>query len=219
MKDMDSQKRFARALAGDFNAGSLAPSVARNNVDKLISAVGFDEANYLRLNPDIAEAINRGDVYSGFQHFLLYGMDEGRQFYNGGYTGPGGKYEPAGIVHRGEVVWSQDDISAWGGVGVVESLRNGAVPLPAPLPMPNLPLPQFPALGQNDVAEVLRDLKREVSELRKENARLQGASNQHLAAANVQRGAAATQQIAAIERGNKFLKRMEDDKRLEAAKR
>ena len=66
---------------------------------------------------------------------------------------------------------------------------------------------------------MLRDLKREVSELRKENARLQGASNQHLAAANVQRGAAATQQIAAIERGNKFLKRMEDDKRLEAAKR
>ncbi|NPC96606.1 hypothetical protein [Nocardioides sp. zg-DK7169] len=28
----------------------------------------------------------------------------------GGYTGPGGKYEPAGVVHRGEVVIPQEDV-------------------------------------------------------------------------------------------------------------
>ena len=215
MRGDSSQRAFSRSLAGDFNSGSLAPSVARNNVDKLISAVGFDEANYLRLNPDIAEAIGRGEIYSGFQHFLLHGIDEGRQFYNGGYTGPGGKYEPAGIVHRGEVVWSQDDISAWGGVGVVESLRRG----PMELPMPDLPLPQFPALGQSDVTQVLQDMRREITELRKQNAALLGESNSHLAAANTQRGAAATQQIAATKEGNKMLKKMQDDSRLEAAKR
>ena len=43
----------------------------------------------------------------------------------GGYTGAGGKYEPAGVVHKGEIVWSQDDISRAGGVGVVEALRGG----------------------------------------------------------------------------------------------
>ncbi|QOT19738.1 peptidoglycan DD-metalloendopeptidase family protein [Paenarthrobacter sp. YJN-5] len=42
----------------------------------------------------------------------------------GGYTGEGGKYQPAGIVHAGEVVWSQEDIARWGGVSVVEALRN-----------------------------------------------------------------------------------------------
>lgn len=47
---------------------------------------------------------------------------------SGGYTGPGGKYEPAGIVHRGEVVWSQDDIRRAGGVAVVEALRRGTAP-------------------------------------------------------------------------------------------
>jgi murein DD-endopeptidase MepM/ murein hydrolase activator NlpD len=47
-------------------------------------------------------------------------------FADGGYTGPGGKYQPAGIVHAGEIVWSQDDISRWGGVGIVESLRKAA---------------------------------------------------------------------------------------------
>ena len=32
----------------------------------------------------------------------------GMQFDSGGFTGPGGKYEPAGIVHRGEVVLPQE---------------------------------------------------------------------------------------------------------------
>ncbi|MCP1200050.1 phage tail length tape measure family protein [Notoacmeibacter sp. MSK16QG-6] len=41
----------------------------------------------------------------------------------GGYTGPGGRHEPAGIVHRGEVVWSQNDVAAAGGVGMVEAMR------------------------------------------------------------------------------------------------
>lgn len=46
-------------------------------------------------------------------------------FSSGGYTGSGGKNQPAGIVHRGEVVWSQDDIAKAGGVGVVEAMRKG----------------------------------------------------------------------------------------------
>ena len=45
-------------------------------------------------------------------------------FASGGYTGAGGKYQPAGVVHKGEVVWSQEDIKAWGGVGVDESMRK-----------------------------------------------------------------------------------------------
>ncbi|MBR8591606.1 transglycosylase SLT domain-containing protein, partial [Acinetobacter baumannii] len=49
-------------------------------------------------------------------------------FADGGYTGSGGKYEPAGIVHKGEVVWSQEDIKRWGGVGLVEKMRKSANP-------------------------------------------------------------------------------------------
>ncbi|MFC3873321.1 phage tail length tape measure family protein [Neisseria musculi] len=41
----------------------------------------------------------------------------------GGYTGHGGKYEPAGIVHKGEVVFSQRDVARHGGVMAVERLR------------------------------------------------------------------------------------------------
>ncbi|KXZ72128.1 hypothetical protein [Acinetobacter venetianus] len=46
-------------------------------------------------------------------------------FANGGYTGAGGKYDPAGIVHKGEVVFSQADVARWGGVGNVEAMRTG----------------------------------------------------------------------------------------------
>ncbi|MBH8282820.1 transglycosylase SLT domain-containing protein, partial [Acinetobacter baumannii] len=49
-------------------------------------------------------------------------------FAEGGYTGSGRKYEPAGIVHKGEVVWSQEDIKRWGGVGLVEKMRKSANP-------------------------------------------------------------------------------------------
>jgi hypothetical protein len=58
-------------------------------------------------------------------HWNTFGKNEGRKFAMGGYTGPGGLYEPAGIVHKGEVVWSQSDVSRAGGVGSVERMRLG----------------------------------------------------------------------------------------------
>ncbi|EPQ0318549.1 tape measure protein [Acinetobacter baumannii] len=49
-------------------------------------------------------------------------------FAEGGYTGRGGKYEVAGAVHKGEIVWSQEDIKRWGGVGLVEKMRKSTNP-------------------------------------------------------------------------------------------
>jgi len=44
---------------------------------------------------------------------------------DGGYTGHGAVKQPAGVVHKGEVVWSQVDVSRAGGVAVVEAMRRG----------------------------------------------------------------------------------------------
>lgn len=44
-------------------------------------------------------------------------------FAEGGYTGPGGKYDPAGLVHRGEVVWNQTDVALAGGPKAVDRMR------------------------------------------------------------------------------------------------
>ena len=52
-------------------------------------------------------------------------------FATGGYTGPGGKYQPAGIVHKGEYVFDQASTNRIG-VSQLEALRNGQ-PLDATL--------------------------------------------------------------------------------------
>jgi tape measure domain-containing protein len=45
-------------------------------------------------------------------------------FAGGGYTGDGGKYEPAGVVHKGEGVLSQREVRAIGGPSGFQSLRE-----------------------------------------------------------------------------------------------
>lgn len=47
-------------------------------------------------------------------------------FSAGGYTGDGGVNEVAGLVHKGEVVWSQADVQAMGGAAVVNAMRPTA---------------------------------------------------------------------------------------------
>ncbi|MEX0498237.1 phage tail length tape measure family protein [Raoultella terrigena] len=52
-------------------------------------------------------------------------------FAAGGYTGPGGKYQPAGVVHKGEYIFDQASTNRIG-VSNLEALRNGQ-PLDATL--------------------------------------------------------------------------------------
>lgn len=67
-------------------------------------------------------------------------------FADGGYTGYGAKYAPAGIVHKGEYVFDADAVKKAGGPGVLEALRSrlkgyangGSV---------GVPLPTFPTLA------------------------------------------------------------------------
>ncbi|MGP5325911.1 hypothetical protein [Vreelandella titanicae] len=122
-------------------------------------------------------------------------------------------------LHKDEMVVPAGPANALRELAGGASMSAPAMPLPAPrgLPMPDMPA--FPLLDQNDQSQVMRDLLNENRKLRADINKLMSDSNKHLAAANNQRGAATKGQIGAIERGNKMLKRMEDDKRLEATKR
>ncbi|WP_415402894.1 phage tail tape measure protein [Tateyamaria sp. SN3-11] len=60
-----------------------------------------------------------GSVFGSFLTLL------GGGFANGGFTGRGGKYEPAGIVHKGEYVMSKAATSAIG-VGTLDQLHRSA---------------------------------------------------------------------------------------------
>ncbi|HCI5685029.1 lambda family phage tail tape measure protein [Klebsiella sp. GL120222-02] len=76
-------------------------------------------ANYALVASSMAE------IVSGIQSIAGVGFAEG------GYTGPGGKYQPAGIVHKGEYVFDQASTNRIG-VSQLEALRNGQ-PLDATL--------------------------------------------------------------------------------------
>jgi lambda family phage tail tape measure protein len=86
-------------------------------------------------------AAGGGSGFGGFTDFFsgLFGGGGGG-FYNdaggyelagslgfarGGYTGDGSKHDIAGAVHKGEVIWSQDDVRRWGGPDRVDAMRRG----------------------------------------------------------------------------------------------
>ncbi|HDS1222111.1 TPA: phage tail tape measure protein [Stenotrophomonas maltophilia] len=62
---------------------------------------------------------------SSINNQLFQNMRLGGGYSTGGYTGDGGVHQPAGVVHKGEVVWSQRDVARAGGVEVVEAMRRG----------------------------------------------------------------------------------------------
>ncbi|WP_417788227.1 EF-hand domain-containing protein [Stutzerimonas xanthomarina] len=142
-------------------------------------------------------------------------------FANGGYTGAGGVNEPAGIVHKGEVVWSQADIARAGGVSAVESMRKlgagGLLPVPSrDLPMPDIAA--FPLLNRNDQNDVVRDMQRQIDRQNKEIIRLLKAMEQHTGAAVQVQQAGFSGQISEQKKGNAALGTMASKARLEGSR-
>ncbi|WP_180113477.1 tape measure protein, partial [Acinetobacter sp. YH12073] len=74
--------------------------------------------------PMIAGAMAQGAQIAS----IISSVAQPTGYADGGFTGIGGKFDPAGIVHKGEVVWSQEDIKRWGGVNVVEAMRTSQPP-------------------------------------------------------------------------------------------
>jgi TP901 family phage tail tape measure protein len=70
----------------------------------------------------VAAILGSSSAFGG--NFIKVGFSEG------GYTGPGGRMKPAGVVHAGEVVWNQDDVAAHGGPQRVDAMRKARTSLP-----------------------------------------------------------------------------------------
>lgn len=98
--------------------------------DALTDFVTTGKADFAGLTKSILADIAKiamQKAIAGIASNIFGGFAEGGAvgYSSGGYTGAGGKYEPAGIVHRGEVVWSQRDVARAGGVATVEAMRKG----------------------------------------------------------------------------------------------
>jgi tetratricopeptide (TPR) repeat protein len=83
-----------------------------------------------------------GSAAGGTGTGILGGIGKFFGFAGGGYTGDGGKYEPAGVVHKGEGVLSQREIRSIGGPSGFQSLRESINRFGADF-LHTLPLPGY----------------------------------------------------------------------------
>ena len=119
-KQLFRDNPIVAALAGPV--GMVASLIA--NFDRLIAKARQLKEAFSGLN--ITDKINAP--------FRSIGrVFDGKGFSVGGYTGAGGVNEAAGIVHRGEVVFSQRDVAKFGGWRAVEAIRRGGAGLLARL--------------------------------------------------------------------------------------
>lgn len=125
---------FAKGLAGDALKGFLGDlregksltEALRNALNRMI-----DQISNKLIDMMVNSMFGGGGFLGGIGK--LFGMGgglgltpgAGGLYADGGYTGPGAKWQPAGVVHAGEIVWSQADIRKAGGVATVEAMRKG----------------------------------------------------------------------------------------------
>lgn len=106
--------RVLFAISKGFAVAQAAVALAQNVAEA--SKVGFPQNL-----PLIAAAFAQGAQIAALIAGANYSGGSG--YAAGGYTGPGGKYEPAGIVHKGEGVLTQEEIAKLGGPSGFYELR------------------------------------------------------------------------------------------------
>ncbi|MDF2622021.1 MAG: hypothetical protein K0S00_4680 [Xanthobacteraceae bacterium] len=135
-----------RDIAGDFLSGFVSDILdgadameALENAAKRALNVVLDIAMQnlaaSLFGPGTGGSNTLGSIISGFfnfgvpsssgAHLTGYAPATGQGVYDvGGYTGAGGKYDAAGLVHRGEFVFSQEAVRS-AGVGNLDALHRG----------------------------------------------------------------------------------------------
>ncbi|WP_294932173.1 tape measure protein [uncultured Paracoccus sp.] len=152
-------------LTAELEAGELAHQKFEQAVDGIADAMAGALVAGESLRDGLAQVFKQiaSDLMRSGIHDMLSGLIPGGGgkrsvgllswlgFAQGGYTGPGGRHEPAGVVHRGEYVMDADSVRRAGGPAAFDAMRRGLrgyanggyVGAPA---MPRLP--SIPAMGR-----------------------------------------------------------------------
>lgn len=118
-----NRQKFLTAAIDDLGTMADRLGVPKAQVGALIRLL--EKANNTDVNPKLnantgpamaaiaqlearLRAVRDEDVFINVRQIGSTTLGPRNEFASGGYTGSGGKYEPAGIVHRGEVVIPQD---------------------------------------------------------------------------------------------------------------
>lgn len=110
--------KFSAILAYLQGLGGRFLAAGRNLIQQIINGVTSKLASLREKFSSIGSMISGGIAKVGK-------VFDGKGYSTGGYTGAGRVNEAAGIVHKGEVVFSQRDVAKFGGWQAVEALRRG----------------------------------------------------------------------------------------------
>ena len=110
--------KFSAILAYLQGLGGRFLAAGRNLIQQIINGVTSKLADLRAKFSSIGSMISGGIAKVGK-------VFDGKGYSTGGYTGAGRVNEAAGIVHKGEVVFSQRDVAKFGGWQAVEAIRRG----------------------------------------------------------------------------------------------
>lgn len=124
---MATARDVTRGIIDGFIEGASAADILADSLKKIGNALIDDVLNSIfKVNN---AAGGGGGFLSGL--FSLFGGGKGSfpsapggLYSDGGYTGDGGKYQPAGVVHKGEYVFDQAAVKAAGGPAAMEAMRR-----------------------------------------------------------------------------------------------
>lgn len=125
---LNTAKDVVSGMIDGFIEGEKAADIFANSLKKIGKALIDDVLNNIFSIKNASSGGWLDGIFSLFGGGGQFGIASGGGiglYASGGYTGPGGKNQPAGIVHKGEVVFSQADVARMGGVAAVEALRRG----------------------------------------------------------------------------------------------
>ena len=105
--------------------------------DELTNFLTTGEANFKGFASSILKMITQmivkmtlfnaiSSMMPGGKPFSFASMFSGKGFAHGGYTGDGGKYEPAGVVHKGEFVFTKEATNRIGAGNLYKLMRGYA---------------------------------------------------------------------------------------------
>lgn len=164
--------KFGAVLNFLQGLGARFLEAGKNLIQSLID--GFtSKLAYLR------EKIGALGSYIGRGISIVGDIASGKGFSAGGYTGRGGVHEAAGIVHKGEVVFSQRDVARFGGWQAVEKIRkSGIAPAAAPARLQTASVPTAGMTvnitvngGSGSPAEIAREIARQLKQTADQAAR------------------------------------------------
>lgn len=124
---------FAKVITEQEDFGTAILLVALNTLEALVPILVAQITGISLASPaSVATAGAAGLILAAALTATLYGIVAAAKasiqgFAEGGYTGDGGKYQPAGIVHKGEFVINKENTSKFR--GILEQMNKGNLPL------------------------------------------------------------------------------------------